>query len=129
MQRRHDEAPDLPKDHGKGEDDPAVGADREPRGEPLERSDELQIAARDLGVVLTQVDVRLPHEIQHLVVERQQHDDADHDGEQRADDASAQLRQVLRQRHPVIGGLHVRRVGCTGERELHSAASSGVDSA
>ena len=35
---------------GQGEDDAAVGADGEPGGEALERADELQLAAVELGL-------------------------------------------------------------------------------
>ena len=82
VQRRDDEAPDLPQHDGHGEDQPAVRGDAQARREAVDRVEDEQRVARGVEGVeaaeldaalaplaLAQVDVRLREEVEDLVVE------------------------------------------------------------
>ena len=123
VQGRHDEPPQLPHQHRQRQDDAAVGGDRQPSGEAFQRPDELQLAAVVPVLAHAQIGVGLAQELEHLVVGRQDDDDAHDDGEHGPDDASAQLGQVLRERHAVVGRLDLRPIRIAAEGHLHSLAS------
>ena len=105
---------------------PAVDGDLEPRREPLERieGEEPDLAvvvarrAAELGTATcAQVGVRLQHEVEDTVVEGEDHDRTDHDRQRGPDDADAQLGQMLRERHRVVG--------CLGDGSCLTRAATG----
>ena len=128
MQRRNDESPDLPHDHGQGEDDAAISRNRQPCGEPLERAEVLQTGGAELGALaFAEADIRLGEKSQYRTVGSEHDDDPDHDGQQRADDARSQLGKVLGERHVIVGRCHLR-ARISFQRQLHSEAVSSTAS-
>ncbi len=104
VQRRHGEAPGLPEQDRQREDDSAVHTDAHPGRNALRRAEVVQGGVAEvLRFARAQVDVRFAQEVQDLVVERDDQDHADRDGQRTADDPDSEFTEVLRQRHGVRG--------------------------
>ncbi len=120
IERRHDESPCLPQQHGQGDHDAPVQAHPDTRRQTFRRAEVEQFWVTEfLRLALAQVDVRLQQELEHLVVEGDDEHHADRDGERRSDDADAELGEMLRERHRV----RARQVLVVVDR--HEAAFSG----
>src|SRR5579884_62116 len=105
VQARGDEAPQLPQQHGQGEDDTTPNGDTEPDAEAVERAGHVQ------GAALTDRDdvaVRGDEERQDGLVQNEGHHRPGSDGQGGDDDPPAQLGQMagqghLRHRRPAQG--------------------------
>ena len=126
VQRRGDEAPQLPEHHRGREGDSSVHADLEPCGETLQGTTRHQVALRDvLGLVVQQeVAVGPQHERDDRVVQKP-HDHAPEEHRHDRDDHSfSKLGEVLEQGHGPRVHLRGRLVQWKGPGPLSASGGS-----
>jgi hypothetical protein len=108
-QRRCREPPDLPHHYWQTQDQSTVERRAHAGAQSVERSETVQTAvAIEVGSFGTEFLVRLGQKAQDRVVEQQDDDHAESDGENRTNDPEAQFRQMLCERCLVVETLHLR---------------------